>query len=325
MTLPKIPGLRTPPPRMPTSNARAPREPTPRFPRPEPRVNPPLASLAGRMSWRDETVDGSTQLRVVRHALRAGQAFANHTHEFAEVFWCETGTGMHVVNGQQIPIQSGDVVFVRPDDVHSGHAVSRSGFTFVNVSFPAEPMRAFAARYPDVEWPWRNGPLPLQVRLSPRRMERLHQWTAELSAPGQRRLDLECFLLDIARLVTQPAENDVSAGLPVWLREAVEVFADPRHLSGGTARLAHLAGRSQAHLNRLVRASQGRTATDLVNIVRMKWAATALRMSDRPIADIATTCGLTHLGHFYALFKEHFRVTPRRYRLDAWQSTGARD
>ncbi len=110
--------------------------------------------------------------------------------------------------------------------------------------------------------------------------------------------------------------------LPAWLREAIEVFSDPRHLPGGTARLAHLAGRSPEHINRVVRAAQGRTATDLINVVRMRWAAAALRMSNRAIGDIAAECGLPHLGHFYETFKQHFRVTPRRYRVDAWQATG---
>lgn len=288
-----------------------------------PTARPKTPSIR-RNSWCEEA-HGSTHLRVVRHALKAGQSFTVHSHRFAEVFWCETGAGMHQVNGQQMPLAAGDVVFVRPTDVHSGQAIGRAGLTFVNVSFPVTPMRSLAARFTVGEWPWRRGPLPLHIRLPPRRMERLHTWTEELSVPGQRRLDLESFLLDIARLVTQPVEMDVAAGLPVWLREALEIFADPRHLAGGTARLAHLAGRSQAHLNRLVRASQGRTSTDLVNVIRMKWAATALRMSDRPIADIASTCGLTHLGHFYVLFNAHFRVTPRRYRLDAWQATGARN
>jgi len=299
---------------------------TTRLPPPRP-ILPPLNSLTGTMTWKEEMIDGSvsSQLRVVRHILKAGSGFSSHRHEFAEVFWCETGTGMHVVNGQQFPIEAGDVVFVRPTDVHSGYSTSRTGLTFVNVSFPLEPMLALSKRYDPTQWPWHDGPVPLQVRLSPRRMERLHAWAGDLSAPNQRRLDLECFLLDIARLVTQPPENDVCSGLPVWLREAVEVYADPRNLAGGTARLSHLAGRSQAHLNRLVRAAQGRTATDLVNAVRMRWASTALRMSDRSIADIASVCGLSHLGHFYAIFKQHFRITPRRYRLDAWQATGHRD
>jgi AraC family cel operon transcriptional repressor len=296
---------------------------TVRLPSPRP-ILPVISSLLPRMTWKDEMVAGSVDaaLRVVRHVVKPGLGFSEHSHEFAEVFWCETGTGIHHVNGASVPLEAGEVVFVRPDDVHSGQATARSGLTFVNVSFPLEPMRSLASRYDASQWPWRGGKLPLQVRLSPRRMERLHFWAAELAAPGQGQLDLECFLLDIARMALLPPENDVCAGLPVWLREAVEVYSDPRHLAGGTARLAHLAGRSQAHLNRLVRAAQGRTATDLVNSVRMRWASSALRMSDRAISDIAHTCGLNHLGHFYAVFKAHFNVTPRRYRLDAWQATG---
>jgi AraC family transcriptional regulator, dual regulator of chb operon len=265
-----------------------------------------------------------SSLRIVRHAFKPGKGFGAHSHDFAEVFWCETGAGIHQVNGHQMPLTAGDVVFVRPEDIHSGCADAH-GLTFVNVSFPSATMRALAERYRPEEWPWRAGPLPLHIRLSPRRMERLHVWAAELSAPNQSSLDLECFLLDIARLAVRPAEADLCAGLPAWLREAVELFTDPRHLAGGTAHLAHLAGRGQAHLNRLVRSAQGRTATDLVNEARMRWVAGALRMSDRSIADIAASAGLPHLGHFYALFQKHFRVTPRRYRMDALQVTGRRD
>src|SRR3954468_7811730 len=178
---------------------------TARLPPPRP-ILPKIDSLPGKMTWRDEMMSGnvSSPLRVVRHVLKPGASgFNTHTHEFAEVFWCETGIGTHTVNGQLSPLEAGDVVFIRPDDVHSGRATTRAGLTFVNVSFMPEPMRALAARYPAEEWPWRAGPQPLQVKLSPRRMERLHTWAAELAAPNQRLLDLECFLLDIARLVTQ--------------------------------------------------------------------------------------------------------------------------
>nr|MBA3710432.1 AraC family ligand binding domain-containing protein [Planctomycetota bacterium] len=68
-----------------------------------------------RMSWRSETPDLSTQLLVVRHAFKAGHGFAPHTHEFAEVFWCESGSGLHHINGQTIPLEAGDVVFMRPE------------------------------------------------------------------------------------------------------------------------------------------------------------------------------------------------------------------
>jgi transcriptional regulator GlxA family with amidase domain len=97
------------------------------------------------------------------------------------------------------------------------------------------------------------------------------------------------------------------------------VFADPRWLPGGVPALARLVGRGVDHLNRVVRAGQGRTATELVTAMRLDWAASALRMGDRPIADIAADVGLANLGHFYRCFRARFGATPRRYRLAAWQ------
>ncbi|MBV6658613.1 MAG: AraC family transcriptional regulator, partial [Devosiaceae bacterium] len=34
-----------------------------------------------------------------------------------------------------------------------------------------------------------------------------------------------------------------------------------------------------------------------------------------PIAEIAYEVGVGNLSHFYALFKRHYAMTPRRYRL----------
>jgi AraC family cel operon transcriptional repressor len=290
-------------------------------------------------------------LKIVRHLFAPGHGFGRHDHEFAEVFWCESGGGFHDLGDHLIPVVPGDLVFIRPETIHAGRAGAR-GWTFVNVSFPPHLMTELEARYsgapatdsadtqaragdainanpkghpvrnpagrPGPDWPWRRGE-PLHLHLSPRRMERLHEWAADLAAPGQREHDLACFLLDLVRIAARADGPDAANGLPGWLREALEVFADPRHLRGGTAALARLTGRSADRINRVVRAAQDRTATDLVNALRLDAAATALRMGDRPVADLAADCGLANLGHFYRLFRARYRVTPARYRRAAHQ------
>ncbi len=96
--------------------------------------------------------------------------------------------------------------------------------------------------------------------------------------------------------------------------------ADHNHVPvEGTARLVHLCSRSQAHLNRIIQETQGRTTTDLINDLRLTWVAAALRMGERSIADLATSCGLPHHGHFYRLFHARFGTTPRGYRMAAQQ------
>jgi len=76
-----------------------------------------------------------------------------------------------------------------------------------------------------------------------------------------------------------------------------------------------VAGRSREHVNRVDRATSGRTATELVNETRLTRAAAELTMTDDPIARIAVARGLPNLSHFYRLFNERFGTTPRRFRL----------
>jgi len=270
------------------------------------------------LPWSVECPDGRF-LHIVRYCLRSGQGWPHHRHDFHEVFWLESGTLRHAINGQNITLHAGDVCFIRAHDEHLASATAE-GATFINLSFHPGPVQDLPQRYAGLAWPWLHpDPLPFTTHLSPRRMERLHTWADDLSSRQGGRIDLECFLLDLVRLVARPAEHDRGQGLPAWLRDALEVFADECHLAGGTAKLAHLCGRSQAHLNRVVQEAQGRTTTELVNELRLTWVAASLRMSDRRIADLATSCGLPHLGHFYRLFFARFGTTPRGYRMAAQQ------
>lgn len=276
-----------------------------------------MAMPQAHLRWSDDNPTGR-QLHVVRHCLPPATTLGMHGHlDFAEVFWCESGDGEHLCNAEAMPLRAGDVVFIRPSDLHGFRSGGR-GLTIVNVSFQPRSVRALAQRHREA-WPWRVGPRPLAVRLPPSRMERLHGWAEELSAAGRRRLELDSFLLDCVRLATEAPGGDRAAGLPAWLRGALDVFADPRHLPGGTAALSRLCRRCPDHLNRVVRAAQGRTATDLVTEVRLDHAAMALRMRDRTIAEIATEAGLPNLGWFYRCFRQRFGTTPRRYRIAAWQ------
>jgi len=265
------------------------------------------------LHWKDVRSD-ALPVHVARLFFRAGTGFDVHTHDFAEVYWCESGEGIHRINGVDSPVRTGDITFIRPHDRH-GAVSGSAGMTHVNIAFAVAAMAPLAARYP--EWPWHAGDAPLRARLSPQQIQRLSEWADDLAVDGVRQLDLDGFLTDLARLVTRPSGHDPTGGLPIWLSDALGAFADPRNLAGGTARLAQLCERSQEHINRVVRAQQGRTTTDLINELRMRWAATELRLGNRSITDIALTCGLDHLGHFYRLFRERFGMTPRGYRLQA--------
>ena len=104
--------------------------------------------------------------------------------------------------------------------------------------------------------------------------------------------------------------------MPDWLAQACERIQRPDLFALGAPGLVKAAGRSAEHVARSVRTFLGMTPSDFVNRVRMQHAARELRVTNRPIADIALECGLNNLSHFYALFRQAHGAPPRAYRQE---------
>ena len=239
-----------------------------------------------------------------------------HTHDFAEVFWVEKGRGIHVINGQRIPLEQGMLVAIRPKD---GHLIQGSveGCTIVNVAFPANTLDFLRERYcPNGEgFPWVTARLPRQIMVSAPQQRWLRDWADHLGRAPCNRLELERFLLELIHELA--ATNESSDGVPMlpeWLADALEKIREPEHFALGTPEFAKLAGRTPQHVNAVLKTTRGVTSTEAVNQARLDYAAAQLRMSNKKIIEICLDCGLQNPGHFHRLFREHFGVTPRIYR-----------
>ncbi len=279
------------------------------------RVDPGYAASVDphlHQTWANELAHGC--VRVSRHTLRPDNTadFRLHDHEYAEFFWIDFGRGEHLINGVIEMLEPGDYRCVRPADIHRVHSAGDT-CGLLNISFRLEPLGGLAERYGS-DWPWPLSGPQRGGRLSPLARERLSSWLDVLAVPQPRQIDLDSFLLDLTRMLSAPVGGARAAGLPAWLGNAVEVFADPRHLGSGVPGLARLCGRSREHINRTVRTCQNRRATDLVNAIRLDWVASHLHATDKPIAALAAECGLPNLAHFYKLFRTTFGVTPAEWR-----------
>lgn len=237
-----------------------------------------------------------------------------HTHDFAEVMWLERGSLVHLINGERCSLTEGDVVFIRPGDVHTVRSSRPEHFTQMGLAFSSQTLDVLERRYfADRNWAWAATRLPATRRLDRVQLARLRELAGLLVTGPPGRLVLERVLLELLHDLAVPAAE---TGLPAWLDEALRRFAgDADALSRGTAGLAALAGRSSEHVNRVIRERTGRTATATINQIRLTRAAAELRTTDRPIARIAMDCGIDGVSHFYKLFNATFGVTPRQYRL----------
>jgi AraC family transcriptional regulator, dual regulator of chb operon len=266
-----------------------------------------------RLTWASELPHGC--VRVSRHVFLPEKRFefGLHDHEFAEFLWVEFGRCEHLINGTSEILEPGDFRCIRPNDLHRPRSDGSARCAVVNISFLLEPLAALAERCGD-DWPWLQTAPITGGRLSPIQRERLSAWVDVLSTPAPRQIDLDCFILDLTRMLSSTVGGMRAAGLPGWLGSAREIFAEPRHMCGGVPELARICGRSREHVNRVVRACQNRRATDLVNAIRLDWVAAQLHTTDQAIESLAADCGLPNLAHFYKLFRATFAVTPAEWR-----------
>jgi len=254
-----------------------------------------------------------------RAHYRPGPAFGAHTQDFPEVFWIDSGTAVHEVNGRRTTLATGDLVVMRPGDQHAYGLVSKRGFTLVNAACRAESIDALRRRYfeDDAEWPWAGGELPAQFAVGREALARLDALADDLARSAQSRLALDAFLLGVLKVTMAEAALRAD-NRPPWLVEGLRTLErEPARLRGGAEALAAAADRSIEHVNRTVRRCYGQTATELVNALRIERAARLLRMTDLPIAAVAYDAGYEHLGYFYQRFAEAHGTTPRKYRLSA--------
>jgi AraC-like DNA-binding protein len=80
------------------------------------------------------------------------------------------------------------------------------------------------------------------------------------------------------------------------------------------ADLARVAGLSPAHFSREFRRTFGESPHQYVLTRRLERAAALLRTTDRSVADICCSVGLTSVGAFTTSFRRMFAKTPSEYR-----------
>lgn len=246
--------------------------------------------------------------------LRGAGAFPVHRHDFPEVFWVSAGAGVHRVNGAEHVIAPGSLVWMRATDAH-GFVSDEEGVVVNNVALEPRWFSGFRRRhFAGDEGFWSGGgKLPEHRRLASGQVERLGVELAELGLGGGGARAAERFLLNVLHVCATELLGD-GRGAPTWLEPALRAWAEPAGWAGGTRALARLAGRSEEHVARVVRAETGRSPTDLLNAHRMRHAAHLLAATDRKVIDVALECGFSSLGHFYTMFQRHHGHAPAEYR-----------
>ncbi|WP_224826233.1 AraC family transcriptional regulator [Cognatishimia sp. MH4019] len=235
-----------------------------------------------------------------------------HTHDFYELFWIVNGRVRHRINGDVEDLEEGDMVFIRPSDTHSVQGKGAEPH-LINIALHPKLIAALAKRAPQLkgQFFWSDAVQPTVVHRDMSQLSELSQALRAIDPAPRDPLSAEALLLP---LLVQLSAHRTTVAMPDWLAAACQAAHAPAVFQDGAAGFVRSAGRTHAHVSRETRKHLGVSPSELINDIRMDYAARQLSASTDTLAEIAADCGIPNLSHFHRLFRDAYKLTPNAYR-----------
>lgn len=270
--------------------------------------------MAAQLFLLKDFISDEEVFHLARVKIRSRQDLTLHKHDFAEIFWVEHGTGLHLINGKKVRLNQGDLLMIRPADEHN--FTSKKGLTIMNLAFRLDTLEFLKNRYfiDTDSYFWTDAELPFVVPLDLNVIKLISQNAEKAARKRDSYLNLDNLLLFIFRMIRSDEAVNSNHDMPVWLIKGMNAFNSSEYLKSGVSGFAAMCEKNIDHVNRVVRKSLGKTLTGLVTELRMNFASRQLTYTNTPIKNICNDCGFENLGHFYTVFKQTYQQTPGQYR-----------
>lgn len=266
-----------------------------------------------KKSWRRLMPNGGAA-HTARVTLTRGRVSRPHTHDFAEIFWVERGSIRHETDGAVQTLGESTLVGIRPERRHRLEGPAKATGTIFNLAFPAARLRALETTHPEVIerlFGAAGGTCPA-LRLPEAGLLELRAAGDALLLRPPGALEVDYRILQALHWAEQQPAHPPA--VPEWLTRGLDRVAQPDGWTQGLAALHRACGRSASQVARVMLATLGTTPIAYLNRLRMAHAERQLRLTPRPIVDVAAECGFDGLAQFYRLFSATYGESPNRYR-----------
>ena len=244
-------------------------------------------------------------------------------HDFHEVTLTVQGHQVISLGGRSIPLESGDLIWVRPDEVHD-----KSGFrdcTQLNLSFTQGTVDSMLAYFDDDRTTAlvRSGEAMPVLHLTAAQQADIRKALDRLNFLSSRdismaRVQMRILLCQVlgyyAQYVRDTAGTVQAQPLPQWLSLLLWELESPDRLSSTLDDLAEMSKKNKAYLSRSFRKYLDATPTQYLNRLRLEYAENLLSHTDKSIVEVSSESGFDNLSHFYHQFQKKNGVSPKAWR-----------
>ena len=255
--------------------------------------------------------------------------FPEHRHDYVEVVYMCAGQTVHIVNGKEIILKQGELLFLSQSATHE---VCRADEQDVAVNFIVLPdfFAASLAAIGEEETPLRRflvdclcgqemGPGYLHFRISDvQPVQNLVEnllWILLQETPNKRKVSQMTmsllFLQLMGRTDTLATDDQEEAAVLKVLR-----YVESHYVSGSLTELAETLHYDLSWLSREIKRKTGKTYTQIVQDKRLAQAAFLLKNTNRNVADISIAVGYENISYFHRIFAAAYGKSPKHYRDD---------
>lgn len=285
-------------------------------------------------SGKDFTVDSAKMLSegkliAVRTHTRFVH-FPSHRHNYIEVLYVCQGQLTNIIGGKEVVIHAGELLFLNQ---YTRHEILPAGEEDIAINFMILP------EFFDVAYTMAGNNNVLAdflvnvLRQDEERGEYLHFKVAEV-------LQIQNLLENIIYSLVNGEENrerinQTTMGLIfMYLTESVQYVEmrlpnqyenmismttlDYIEQKYRTATLTELCGRLHLPmhvLSKMIKKSTGFNFKELLQRKRLNKAVELMCETDLPVSDIIAAVGYENNSYFHRVFKEHYHMTPRAFRV----------
>lgn len=252
--------------------------------------------------------------------------FPEHTHDYVEVVYMCAGETTHIVNGTEICLKQGELLFMNQ---FATHEVLEAGQNDIAVNFIVLPEFFSTALtfLGEEETPLRRFLIDCLCGQTSG-MDFLHFQVSDIITVQNLIENLICILLDDTpnkRMTSQLTMALLFVQL-MGHTEALETadkniivrvlsYVESNYACGSLTELSKMLSCDLYNLSREIKKRTGKNYTQLVQERRLAQAAFLLKNTKRTVDEIATAVGYENMGYFHRIFREAFGVSPRGYRL----------
>lgn len=241
----------------------------------------------------------------------AVECTTRHTHEDFQVAWAQSGAGEVYCRGRRHAATAGTLVVIPPGEMHYGHSVGASGWTYALVALDPALLQSVAAELgdgdaslPDFDWVARTDP------------ELAGRFTRWVRSTPEETLARDTFLSQAITALL--ARSSAGRRLPAAGRNRRAVARALEYLEAHYARsvpldeLARESGLSKFHLVRAFKDEVGLPPHAYQTRLRVTGAMSLLRRG-WSISHAAYSAGFAAQSHLHRHFKRILGVTPGEY------------